>query len=148
MNQKTIQLVQDSFQKVLPIADQAMIIFYDQLFAINPALRSLFPADPNKMGNQRNKLKAMLAAAVAGLSNLEKLVPVLQNLGKRHTGYGVTAAHYADVGAALLGTLEAGLGKEFTPAVRQAWTDVYTVMANTMIEAASEVPAKAQRVSA
>lgn len=135
MDQKTIKLVQDSFTKVLPIADQAMVIFYDQLFAINPSLQSMFPANPDKMGKQRNKLKGMLAAAVAGLSNLDKLVPILQNLGRRHTDYGVTDAHYADVGAALLGTLEAGLGAAFTPEVKQAWTDVYTVMANTMIEA-------------
>ena len=141
MNQKTIKLVQDSFSKVLPIADQAMIILYDQLFSINPSLQSLFPSDPSKMGNQRNKLKGMLAAAVAGLSNLDKLVPILQNLGKRHVDYGVTAAHYSDVGAALLNTLEAGLGKDFTPEVKQAWTAVYTVMANTMIEATAAVQA-------
>lgn len=141
MDQRTIQLVQDSFKKVLPIADQAMVIFYDQLFAINPSVKSLFPSSPGQMGNQRNKLKAMLAAAVAGLSNLEKLVPILQNLGRKHVDYGVTSAHYSDVGAALLGTLEIGLGDDFTSEVKQAWTDVYAVMANTMIEATIAVQA-------
>lgn len=139
METTTIQLVQTSFQKVLPIADQAMLIFYDKLFERNPALQALFPSNPGQMGKQRNKLRSMLAAAVAGLSDIEKLVPVLQNLGQRHVSYGVQAAHYDDVGAALLATLEAGLGEDFTPEVRQAWTEVYGVMAQTMIEAAEAV---------
>ena len=139
MNSTTIQLVQTSFQKVLPIADQAMVIFYEKLFEINPAVQSLFPSNQEKMGNQRNKLRNMLAAAVAGLSNLPKLVPILQGLGKRHATYGVTTAHYDDVGAALIGTLEAGLGDDFTPEVKQAWIDVYGLMASTMIEAAESV---------
>lgn len=136
MDQKTISLVQDSFQHVIPIADQAMVIFYDKLFEINPEAKSLFPVDTADMGSQRNKLRDMLVAAVNGLSNLEALVPILQGLGKRHVGYGVKDAHYNDVGAALLGTLEAGLGDSFTPEVKQAWTDVYGVMAKTMIDAA------------
>ena len=143
MNSNTVTLVQTSFKKVLPIADQAMVIFYEQLFQINPALQALFPGDSGKMGKQRNKLRDMLAAAVAGLSNLPKLVPVLQNLGKRHATYGVKSAHYNDVGAALLATLEIGLGDNFTPEVKQAWTDVYGVMASTMIEAAASAKVSA-----
>lgn len=143
MNPATVSLVQSSFQKVLPIADQAMVIFYDKLFEINPELQSLFPSDKEKMGNQRNKLRNMLAAAVGGLTNIHKLVPILQNLGKRHATYGVEAAHYDDVGAALLSTLEVGLGEDFTPEVKQAWIDVYGVLATTMIEAAAAVPARA-----
>ena len=136
MDPNTINLVQSSFQKVLPIADQAMAIFYDKLFEINPSVKPLFPENTEQMGKQRNKLRDMLATAVSKLNNLQKLVPVLEDLGKRHAGYGVQAEHYNHVGAALLATLEAGLGDEFTPDVRQAWTDVYGVMSNTMIRAA------------
>jgi len=133
MHEKTISLVQESFKKVIPIADQAMVIFYDKLFEINPDAKKLFPADSTTMDNQRNKLRDMLVAAVNGLSNLDHLVPVLKNLGKRHVNYGVKDAHYDDVGAALLGTLEAGLGDDFTPEVKGAWTEVYGVLASTMI---------------
>ena len=120
-----------------------MVIFYDKLFEINPSLQALFPVNKEKMGRQRNKLRDMLAAAVAGLSNIPKLVPILQSLGKRHATYGVESAHYNDVGAALLATLEIGLGDEFTPEVKQAWTEVYGVMAKTMIEAAAITAATA-----
>jgi hemoglobin-like flavoprotein len=39
------------------------------------------------------------------------------------------------VGQALLSTLETGLGSGFTPEVREAWTEVYGVLAATMQEA-------------
>lgn len=140
MNARTVELVQSSFKQVIPIADQVMVIFYDKLFEINPTTSALFPASENAMGQQRNKLKHMLLAAVAGLSNVEKLIPKLQQLGSRHGDYGVQASHYDDVGAALLGTLEIGLGDAFTEEVKAAWVEVYDIIAKTMIEASEAVP--------
>ncbi|MFI1773355.1 globin family protein [Thalassobellus citreus] len=136
MEQKTITLVQESFEKVKPIAATAAEIFYSKLFELDPALKPLFPSGEEAMKTQGNKLMTMLAAAVAGLSNLEALVPVLQNLGKKHVEYRVEPSHYNTVGAALLGTLSAGLGDDFTPEVEEAWTSVYTTMSTVMIEAA------------
>jgi hemoglobin-like flavoprotein len=69
------------------------------------------------MQEQGRKLMAVLAIAVAGLSRFDKVVPLLQQLGVRHRSYGVTDAHYATVGAALLWTLDQGLGERFTPEV-------------------------------
>ncbi|MGY5351647.1 globin family protein [Wenyingzhuangia sp. IMCC45533] len=134
---KTVELVQTSFEAVKPIAATAAEIFYSKLFELDPNLKPLFPAaDEDKMKEQGNKLMTMLSGAVAGLSNIEALVPVLQDLGKRHVAYRVEKSHYDTVGAALLGTLAVGLGDDFTPEVKQAWTDVYGVMASVMIEAA------------
>lgn len=136
MEAKTVTLVQESFEKVKPIAPQAAEIFYTKLFELDPKLKPLFPNSEDAMKTQGNKLMSMLAAAVAGLNNLEALVPILQDLGKRHVDYNVEASHYHTVGAALLGTLEVGLGDAFTPEVKTAWADVYGVMSNVMIEAA------------
>lgn len=135
MEQKTIDLVQSSFEKVKPIADAAAGIFYSKLFEIDPKLKPLFPSGEDEMKVQGNKLMTMLASAVAGLSNLEALVPVLEGLGKRHVEYRVEPAHYDSVGAALLGTLSVGLGDDFTTEVKQAWTDVYGIMSSVMIKA-------------
>ena len=66
------------------------------------------------------------------------LVPVLQQLGRRHVAYGVTEAQYAVVGAAFLDTLAEVLGADFTDARREAWTAVYGLMARTMIDAGHE----------
>jgi hemoglobin-like flavoprotein len=90
------------------------------------------------MTEQGRKLMTMLATAVASLERLDQIVPAVRALGARHAGYGVTEEHYATVGAALLWTLERGLGSDFTPAVREAWTTTYSLLANTMIEAQRE----------
>ncbi|WP_226913041.1 globin family protein [Flavicella marina] len=136
---KTVKLVQDSFELVKPIAPAAAEIFYTKLFELDPNLKPLFPTKKKgAMAEQGNKLMTMLASAVAGLSALDKLVPVLQDLGKRHVAYKVEKSHYDTVGAALLDTLDAGLGEAFTAEVKEAWTKVYTVMATVMIEAAYE----------
>jgi len=126
-------LVRDSFRKIVPIADQAAALFYARLFELDPSLRPLFRGD---MQEQGRKLMTMLATAVAGLEKLDAIVPAVRQLGARHSGYGVRAEHYATVGAALLWTLEKGLGPEFTPEVRAAWTTTYTLLANTMKDAA------------
>jgi hemoglobin-like flavoprotein len=78
----------------------------------------------------------MIAAAINGLDRLDSIVPVVQDLGRRHVVYGVRPEHYDTVGAALLQTLEQGLGAAFTPEVKQAWAVVYGVLAKTMKDAA------------
>jgi hemoglobin-like flavoprotein len=124
-----IALVQSDWEKVLPIADTAATLFYDRLFAIDPKLRGLFKAD---LGEQKLKLMKMIGAAVNGLTNLPDLVPVVQALGRRHVGYGVKAEHYETVGAALLWTLQQGLGAGFTESHKAAWARVYGLLAETM----------------
>jgi hemoglobin-like flavoprotein len=133
-------LVQESFATIAPIADDAAALFYRRLFEIDPSLQRMFHGD---MAQQRKKLMQMLTAAVKGLDHLEQLVPVVQDLGRRHTAYGVTDAHYDTVGAALLWTLEKGLGDAFTPETREAWTAVYGLLAMTMQQAAHEALAAA-----
>lgn len=138
MNPNTVELVQASWEKVAVIAPQAAELFYQNLFDAEPTLKSLFKGD---MTEQGNKLMQMIGAAVGKLNDLENLVPVLQELGIRHEGYGVKEAHYQLVGGALLKTLEQGLGTGFTADVKDAWASVYGVMAEVMISACA---AKAQ----
>lgn len=125
-------LVQQSYEQVDLISDQAAALFYGRLFELDPSLRPLFKAD---MRQQQMKLMQTLAVAVNGLNNLTVLVPVLQRLAVRHVGYGVRNAHYATVEDALLWALEQGLGDAFTDDVRAAWTAVYELISSVMMEA-------------
>jgi len=125
-------LVQSSFAKVAPIADQAAVIFYDELFARDPALRKLFPED---MTEQRRKLMAMLATAVNNLKTWEKIQAAVQLLGARHVSYGVKPSHYETVGAALLATLAKGLGADFDEQTKDAWTACYAAVSSEMLGA-------------
>ena len=136
MTPDQIELVQQSFAKVAPIADQAADLFYDRLFESAPGVRPLFPDD---MAEQKKKLMQMLATAVANLHRVEEILPALEDLGRRHVDYGTRPEHYDTVGEALLWTLEQGLGEAFTPAVEEAWTRTYTMIAEVMKTAAAEV---------
>ena len=128
-------LVQGTFASIATIADDAAILFYQRLFELDPSLRSMFRGD---MAEQRKKLMQMITAAVKGLDRLDQLVPVVQNLGRRHAGYGVQDSHYDTVGAALLWTLEKGLGDAFTAEVKDAWVAVYGLLAGTMKNGAQQ----------
>lgn len=138
MTPNQITLVITTWEKVKPISGKAAELFYGKLFELDPGLKPMFKGD---MTEQGRKLMAMINTAVNGLTNLNAIVPAVQDLGRRHVGYGVTDAHYDTVAAALLWTLEQGLGDAFTADVKKAWTDTYVLLATTMKEAAAEVAA-------
>lgn len=135
MAPEDVTLVQESCKQVVPIADTAADLFYDRLFTIAPDVRPLFPED---LSDQKKKLIGMLATAVTNLHQVEMILPAVEDLGRRHVGYGVTASHYEPVGAALLWTLERGLGEGFTSPVKAAWTEAYATLAGVMQNAAAE----------
>lgn len=130
---KQKDLVQSSWEQVVPIADTAAELFYGKLFELDPEVKPLFAE--SDMKEQGKKLMQMISVAVKGLDNLGELVPAVQKLGERHNGYGVKAEHYDTVGAALLDTLEKGLGEAFTAETKEAWTITYTTLAGVMKEA-------------
>ncbi|MGV6818484.1 MAG: globin family protein [Thiotrichales bacterium] len=127
------QLVKDSWEKVVPISETAADLFYNRLFEIAPETQSYFKGD---MKEQGAKLMTMINVAVNGLDNIEALVEPLKDLGKRHVDYGVTQKDYDSVGAALLWTLEQGLGDAFTDDVKEAWTVTYGTVASVAIDGA------------
>lgn len=135
MTPEQIKMVQASWKQVLPISEQAAEIFYSRLFETDPELKSLFKGD---MKSQGRKLMTMINTAVNGLTNLEAIIPAVQDLGRRHVDYGVKEKDYNTVGASLLWTLEQGLGDAFTDELKAAWTETYTTLAGVMLEAAKE----------
>ena len=137
MTPDQVKLVQQSFAKVAPISEQAAVIFYDRLFEIAPSVRPMFPTD---MTEQRKKLMGTLAVVVGGLGNLESVLPAARALAIRHVGYGAKAEHYPVVGAALLWTLEKGLGEAWTPEIAAAWTAAYATLSGYMISQAYGSP--------
>ena len=134
LTDQQIQLVTDSWQKVVPISETAADLFYTRLFELDPSLQSLFSGD---MKIQGERLMNMINIAVNALNRLEDVVPAIQAMGRRHKDYRVEPAHYDTVAQALLWTLGQGLGPAFTPEVKDAWTQVYGILANTMIDAAN-----------
>jgi len=133
MDTRQIRLVQESFATLGPICEQVGALFFDRLFQLDPSLRKLFRGDMTEHGG---KLMAMIRSVMHRLGNLPMLLPALEDLGRRHLADGVEDRHYVTVAVALLWMLEKRLGAAFTPEMKDAWTAVYWVMADTMQDAA------------
>ena len=130
-----LDAIRETFGLVALQPETAARAFYQRLFELDPSLRPLFRPDLEEQGR---KLMQMLGAAVRLLDNPQALTPVLENLGRRHSEYGVRDEHYNTVGEALLSTLNASLGELFIPVAREAWTGLYAFVATTMQRAANE----------
>ena len=135
MTPEQIELVSSTWKQVLRISEKAAELSYGKLFELHPEVKPLFKGD---MVEQGKKLMQMINTAVNNISDVEKIIPALQDLGKRHVDYGVTEEHYTTVANALLWTLEQGLGDAFTEEVKAAWTETYMTLAKVMIDAANE----------
>jgi hemoglobin-like flavoprotein len=141
MTPTQVESIRASWTVVEPIQDVAATLFYDRLFELDPSLRRLFRR--TDMAQQKKILMQTLTVVVKSLDRVDQLVPALQAMGRRHAGYGVRPAHYETVGEALLWTLGQGLGEQFTPDLRDAWAEAYTLLASVMIDAAQEDEANA-----
>lgn len=131
MNTEQVKLVQESFEKVVPIAGTAATLFYDRLFETTPEVKTLFKGD---MEQQKLALMQTLGIVVKGLTQPETILPAVKSLAERHKDYGVQPEHFQNVGASLLWTLEKGLGDAYTPEVNDAWVAAYTMLSGVMIE--------------
>ncbi len=130
MNEQDVSLVKSSFSLVVPIADTAASLFYNRLFETHPHLKPLFKHDMHEQGK---KLMATIGTAVAAANKPHALRPALEALASRHVKYGVKAEHFDAVGAALIWTLEQGLGPKFTDETRQAWLKLYGEITAVML---------------
>jgi hemoglobin-like flavoprotein len=134
MTPEQITLVQTSYRRVGPRLPTLAARFYVELFRRNPALRSLFTTDA---AEQEARFASKLTELVQAIPSLDELLAHTQALGARHVGYGVRAADYPTVGAALFDALAAVLGEDFDPETREAWAVAYNLMAETMLDGAA-----------
>jgi hemoglobin-like flavoprotein len=129
------QRLKDNFSQVAGHGLEVAEYFYADLFQRNPGYRSLFPAS---MARQNEVLLQALAQIVAWVDNTDELVPYLQELGRAHRGFGVTAAHYPEVGASLVSTLRYFSGPSWTAELEKDWVAAYGVVSEVMTQAAGQ----------
>ncbi|OKH26707.1 hypothetical protein NIES593_01265 [Hydrococcus rivularis NIES-593] len=127
-------VLEKSFNLVEPHANEFAASFYETLFTDCPEAKPLFAN--TDMEKQQQKLIMSLVYVVTNLRYPQELTKVLREMGEKHATYGAKAEHYPIVGAALLKTLEAYLGADWTPEVKQAWTDAYEEISYLMLEGA------------
>jgi len=112
------------------------MIFYRNLFTLDPSLRRLFHTSVELQGR---KLMETISYAIATLERPDELIPALESLGRRHVLYGTKNEHYATVTSALLQTLGECLGEKFTPDVREVWARTLEFVSATMQRGAHDV---------
>lgn len=136
MNAPQIYAIRKSFAELARHGDLAGLVFYRRLFRRTPALSAMFKSD---LEQQAAKLMDMLGILISQLGRPAVLEAELRALGARHAGYGVRAEHYRLVGTALLEMLEEVLGRELcTPEVKEAWAELYEVIARAMQQGADQ----------
>jgi hemoglobin-like flavoprotein len=138
MTEKQIALVRSSWSRVRQDGLRFAQEFYRLLFEIDPSLRTLFKLE---MHSQQEKLVQMLDLCISHLDRFDTILTAVEDLGRRHEHYGVTAQHYPIVGRALVATLESQLGSSFAGEVRAAWLETYSTLSNAMKGSSESVPA-------
>jgi hemoglobin-like flavoprotein len=133
MTPRQMEIVKLSFARIMPFKDQAAELFYCRLFELDPSLRLMFRSD---MAEQKQKLMLALSMVVSNLEKMDSLLPAARELGRRHKSYGVRNRHYDVVGAALLWTLEIGLGTGWSNELAEAWRTAYDRVAAAMVQGA------------
>lgn len=136
MTPAEIALVQSSFSAASGKGPELIALFYEKLFQHYPETRRLFPHD---LTDQKQKLLQTLAYAVNSIAHPAALAPILRDLGQSHRSAHVEPAHYAMVGAALIGALRDTLGPGFTPEVERAWIACFLLVSRTMDPRTAEV---------
>ncbi len=129
-------LIRETWRQVVPIAAAAAQLFYKRLFELDPDIRTLF--ENTDMDAQHARLISSLSSVVGALDEVETIVPVLSELGRRHADYGVEDRHYETVGDALIWTLRQGLGDGWSLAAENAWTAAYGLVSGVMRDAANQ----------
>ncbi|NJN72305.1 MAG: globin [Limnothrix sp. RL_2_0] len=129
-----VELLESSFAKVVPQAEDFASSFYKNLFADYPAAKPLFTETDVKA--QSKKLLASLVFVVENLKNPEALTDALKGLGSRHVKYGALPEHYPLVGNTLIKTFSQYLGDDWTPEVNDAWVGAYGVIPEVMLDGA------------
>jgi hemoglobin-like flavoprotein len=133
MTERQIEAIRSTFRMIEPTANSAMVAFYERMFELDPTMRPMFRITVEEQGK---KLAQVIAIVVKSLDRMEEILPAVRELGARHGQYGVTEQHYATGGAALLWTLEQGLGEAFTEEVKESWSLAYRTLTGAMMESA------------
>jgi NAD(P)H-flavin reductase/hemoglobin-like flavoprotein len=124
-----------SWGNVTAAGDDVPLYFYSHLFLSHPELREMFPL---QMTGQRDKLVAALGSVISNVDELDKVVPLLEQLGRDHRRFSVVTAHYEAVGASLLATLKRFLGPSWTADLADTWAQAYGLVAKVMVAAAEQ----------
>jgi hemoglobin-like flavoprotein len=143
MTPAQLRVLQRSFAKIEPVADQFGTIFYNRLFTIAPEIKPLFRTDLKAQQSKFMKviaevvqlhLRSIVSLPVTAQAANSAVLPGAYWSGKLHAAYGVRMEDYEIMKSALVWALEKTLGEECTDDVKDAWSTAYDVVVAAMQE--------------
>jgi nitric oxide dioxygenase len=143
MTPAQLRLLQRSYAKIEPIADQFGTIFYERLFTIAPEIRPLFRSDLKAQQAKFMKviaevvqlhLRSIISLPVTAQAANSAVLPGAFWSGKLHAAYGVRMEDYETMKSALTWALEKTLGDECTEDIKAAWGTAYDIVVGAMQE--------------
>jgi nitric oxide dioxygenase len=143
MTPSQLRVLQRSFARMEPHAQEFGRVFYQRLFTIAPEIRPLFRTDLKAQQDKFMKvikevvklhLRSMVALPVTAQATSSAVLPGAFWSGKLHAAYGVRLEDYAIMKSALVWALEKILAEECTDEVKEAWSSAYDIVVGAMQE--------------
>lgn len=126
MNSTQIRLVRESFARLEPDAASLTDLLYARWFQLDPKLRERLPLDLNPLKQESVRAFAQQVHALGQPAQAQGWTSQL------YEPFGFSRRDYLNLGAAMLWTLEQGLGESFTPALADAWFAFFVQFAVSM----------------
>ena len=131
MDSRNIYNVQDSFSQIEDATKPKIIrVLLDRMFELDESLKKLFKKDTR---DQRKKTLKALIFTIENLRDADTVGPYLKNTAIKLAEHGFKKSDYKTFGTALIFSISAGLGDDFTPRIKNAWIIVYDVISEIMI---------------
>jgi len=130
LDEALVRRLEASFKGLARSADLLVERFYDRLFAREPRLRAMFPAE---MADQRRKLVSALAFVVANLRSPEQVLPCLKALGASHAAFGARPAHYPIVCEELLAAMAETAEGAWNEEIEREWASALHLVSAAML---------------
>lgn len=128
-------MVRSTAAVVAAHAEEITARFYPRMFAERPDLLRVFNQANQATGEQSRALAASVVAYAVQLVDPDAppFDHVMQRIAHKHITLGITPEQYTIVGRHLLAAVGEVLGDAVTPAVAEAWNEVYWLFATQLI---------------
>ena len=133
MTPETIALIKSSYAAVTAKPRQLAARFYDELFAVAPNLRPLFPSDLTLL---QGHFEAAIALVVRNLDEMSALRESLRDLGAQHVHWGARPEDYITAREALVAAI-GGLSPSWDGTLERHWRGAVTAIIVPMLEGAA-----------
>ncbi len=131
-----VELLRKNFFEIAPKIEELTETFYATLFLRYPDLVPLF--EGVNMQQQRRMLANALVFVVENLDAMEIASGTLEEMGRRHVGYGAEAEHYPAVGECLVHALATVSGDDWSDKLEAQWVEAYETISAIMIKGAEK----------